>query len=119
MGAVTAVPLLLPKLAVTNFRCPRRLSHLRSKDQLRTRCRLRIPGSTYPTAANAPHGFTPGRQGPGATRLLRVVYIVLRLQTPTAPGSPSAPLRLAQHLLHRRGRTIDDSMMTYSDYDSR
>ena len=42
--AVTAVPLLLPKLAVTNFRCPRRLSHLRSKDQLRTRCRLRIPG---------------------------------------------------------------------------
>jgi len=44
MGALTVVPLALPKLAVTNLRCPRRLSHLRSKDQLRTRCRLRIPG---------------------------------------------------------------------------
>ena len=77
MGAVTAVPLLLPKLAVTNFRCPRRLSHLRSKDQLRTRCRLRIPGRTCSTAATSPHGYTHGRQGPGVTRLLRLANSVL------------------------------------------
>ena len=73
MGAVTAVPLLLPRLAVTNFRCPRRLSHLRSMDQSRARCRLRIPGQTCSTAATSPHGFMLGRQGPGVTRLLRVV----------------------------------------------
>ena len=77
MGAVTAVPLLLPKLAVTNFRCPRRLSHLRSMDQLRTRCRLRIPGQTCSTAATSLHGFMHGRQGPDITRLLRVVNSVL------------------------------------------
>ena len=75
--AVTAVPLLLPKLAVTNFRCPRRLSHLRSMDQLRTLCRLRIPGRTCSTAATSLHGFMHGRQGPGITRLLRVVNSVL------------------------------------------
>ena len=77
MEAVTAVPLLLPQLAVTNFRCPRRLSHLRSKDQLRTRCRLRIPGRTCSTAATSQHGFLHGRQGPGITRLLRVANSVL------------------------------------------
>ena len=77
MGAVTAVPLLLPKLAVTNFRCPRRLSHLRSMDQLRTHCRLWIPGRTCSTAATSLHGFTHGRQGPGVTRLLRVANSVL------------------------------------------
>ena len=77
MGAVTAVPLLLPKLAVTNLSCQRRLSHLRRVDQLRTRCRLRIPGRTDSTAATSPHGFTPGRQGPGVTRLLRLANSVL------------------------------------------
>ena len=75
--AVTAVPLLLPKLAVTNLRCLRLRGHLKSMDQLRTRCRLWIPGRTCSTAATSPHGFTPGRQGPGVTRLLRVANSVL------------------------------------------
>ena len=117
--AVTAVPLLLLRLAVTDSRYLRRRSHLRSRDQLRTRCRLRIPGQTGPTAATSPRGFTHGRQGPGVTRLLRVVNRDLRHPTPTAPGSPSAPLRLAQHLLHRRGPTIDDLTTTYNGYVGR
>ena len=77
MGALTVVPLALPKLAVTNLSCPRQLSHLRSKDQLRTRCRLRTPGRTCSTAATSLHGFTHGRQGPGVTRLLRLANSVL------------------------------------------
>ena len=75
--AVTAVPLLPLQLAVTNFRYHRRLSHLRSMDQLRTHCRLWIPGQTCSTAATSLHGFTHGRQGPGVTRLLRVANSVL------------------------------------------
>ena len=90
MRAATAVPVLLPRLAVTNLRCPRLLGHLKDRDQLRIRCRLRILG-----------------------------HIVLRHPTPTALGSTSAPLQLAQHLLQRRGLTIDDSMTTYNGYVSR
>ena len=75
--AVTAVPLLLLQLAVTDLRYHRRLSHLRSMDQLRTRCRLRIPGRTCSTAATSQHGFMHGRQGPGITRLLKVANSVL------------------------------------------
>ena len=88
--AVTAMPLLLLRPAVTSFRCPRLRGHLKARDQLRIRCRLRTLGHTD-----------------------------LRHPTPTAPGSPSAPLRLAQHLLHRRGPTIDDLMTTYNGYVSR
>ena len=119
MEVVTAVPLLLPRLAVTNFRCLRRRCHLRSMDQLRTRCRLRIPGRMCSTAATSPHGFTHGRQGPGVTRLLRVVNRDLRHPTPTALGSPSAPLHQAQHILLRRGPSTDAWTTSYSDYDSR
>ena len=88
--AVTAMPLLLPRLAVTNLRCPRLLGHLKDRDQLRIRCRLRILGHT-----------------------------ALRHPTPTAPGSTSAPLWLAQNLLQHRGLTINDSMVTYNGYVSR
>ena len=75
--AVTAMPLLLLRRAVTNLRCPRRLGHLRSLDQLRTHRRLWIPGRTCSTAATLPHGFTHGRQGPGVTRLLGVASSLL------------------------------------------
>ena len=77
VGVVVAVPLLLPKLAVTSLRCLRRRSHPRRLDQLRTHCRLWIPGRTCSTAAPSLHGFTHGRQGPGVTRLLRVANSVL------------------------------------------
>ena len=75
--AVAAVPLLLPRLAVTSLRCLRRLGHLRSMDQLRTHCRLWTPGQMCSTAATSLHGFMHGRQGPGITRLLRVANSVL------------------------------------------
>ena len=88
--AVTAMPLLLLRPAVTSFRCPRLRGHLKARDQLRIRCRLRTLG-----------------------------HIVLRHPTPTALGSTSAPLQLAQHLLQRRGLTIDGSMTTYNGYVSR
>ena len=71
------VSLLLPKPAATSLICLRRLIRLGSLDQLRTHCRLWIPGRTCSTAATSLHGSTHGRQGPGVTRLLRVANSVL------------------------------------------
>ena len=67
-GAVVAVPLLLPRLAVTSFLCLRLWSHLRVKVQPRIHCRLLIPGR----AAIWPRGFERGRQGPVEILPLRV-----------------------------------------------
>ena len=67
-GAVVAVPLLLPRLAVANLRYLCLRSHLRVKAQPRIHYTLLIPGR----AATWPHGFTRGRQGPIVILPLRV-----------------------------------------------
>ena len=80
VGVVVAVPLLLPRQVVTSFRCPRLRSRLRVRVQPRIHCSRLTPGATHSA---------------------------LRLPTPTAPGSPSAPLLQDQHPLLRRGPTTD------------
>ena len=91
-GGVVAVPLLLHRLAVTSFRCLRLRSRLRVRVQPRIHCSRLTPGATHSA---------------------------LRLPTPTAPGSPSAPPLQDQHPLLRRGPTTDASTTSCNECDSR
>ena len=92
---------------------PRR--HLRTRVQPRIPRRQLIPGQAASHRKIWPRGSATGWQGLVAVHLLKLLSNALRLQAPTAPGSPSTPL----HLLFHHGPTTDASTTSYSAYANR
>ena len=105
-----AVPLHLLRLVGTH---PQR--HLRTRVQPRIPCKQQIPGQAASQHQIWPRGSATGRQGLVATHLLKLLSNALRLQAPTALGSPSTPL----HILLYHGLTTDAWTMSYNACVSR